>query len=192
MGTFIKMGHSYSGPSGQLDDSVRFYQEALGLARQAGDQEAVDKIQEGLKEVKKKREQGTKEEQDAAEGLTVSGCPKADWRVQHDSDPLAFHRTSSHCCCLCPQRMNPPINTRALYYVAGFVVIGVTSGLIPPWSSSDELLKDLDSPQRINLCQLLEPNRTSLTRKVLPVPQTASASLVSCSLWLMHRNSIYI
>ncbi|XP_034468776.1 tetratricopeptide repeat protein 19, mitochondrial isoform X3 [Hippoglossus hippoglossus] len=52
---------------GQLDDSVRFYQEALGLARQAGDQEAVDKIQEGLKEVKKKREQGTKEEQDAAE-----------------------------------------------------------------------------------------------------------------------------
>ncbi|XP_053294411.1 tetratricopeptide repeat protein 19, mitochondrial isoform X1 [Pleuronectes platessa] len=52
---------------GRLDDSVRFYQEALGLARQAGDQEAVDKIQEGLKEVKKKREQGTKEEQDAAE-----------------------------------------------------------------------------------------------------------------------------
>ncbi|XP_062261078.1 tetratricopeptide repeat protein 19, mitochondrial isoform X2 [Platichthys flesus] len=52
---------------GQLDDSVRFYQEALGLARQAGDQEAVEQIQEGLKEVKKKREQGTKEEQDAAE-----------------------------------------------------------------------------------------------------------------------------
>ena len=46
-----------------------------------------------------------------------------------------------------------------------------------PLSSSDEFLKDLDSPQRMNLCQLLEPNRTSLTRKVLPVPQTASASL---------------
>ena len=60
-----------------------------------------------------------------------------------------------------------------------------------PLSSSDEFLKDLDSPQRMNLCQLLEPNRTNLTRKVLPVPQTASASLVSCSLWLMDRNSIY-
>ena len=36
-----------------------------------------------------------------------------------------------------------------------------------PLSSSDEVLKDLDSPQRMNLCQLLEPNRTSLTRKVL-------------------------
>ena len=43
-----------------------------------------------------------------------------------------------------------------------------------PLSSSDEFVKDLDSPQRINLCQLLEPNRTNLTRrsKVLPVPQT--------------------
>ncbi|CAB1414933.1 unnamed protein product, partial [Pleuronectes platessa] len=35
-----------------------------------------------------------------------------------------------------------------------------------PLSSSDEFLKDLDSPQRMNLCQLLEPNRTSLTSEV--------------------------
>ncbi|XP_040003226.1 tetratricopeptide repeat protein 19, mitochondrial [Xiphias gladius] len=53
---------------GQLEDSVQFYQEALSLARQARDQEAVDKIQEGLKEVKKKRDKERKEEeQEAAE-----------------------------------------------------------------------------------------------------------------------------
>ncbi|XP_071348711.1 tetratricopeptide repeat protein 19, mitochondrial isoform X4 [Trachinotus anak] len=53
---------------GQLDDSVRVYHEALSLARQAGDQEAVEKVQEGLKEVKKRRDQGRKEEpQEAAE-----------------------------------------------------------------------------------------------------------------------------
>ncbi|KAK5620028.1 hypothetical protein CRENBAI_003137 [Crenichthys baileyi] len=43
--------------TGRLEDSVRFYQEALGLARQAGDQAAVKQIQEGLKEVKKRRSQ---------------------------------------------------------------------------------------------------------------------------------------
>ncbi|XP_038575026.1 tetratricopeptide repeat protein 19, mitochondrial-like [Micropterus salmoides] len=47
---------------GQLEDSVRLYQEALSLARQAGDQEAVDQIQEGLKEVKKRRSEERKEE----------------------------------------------------------------------------------------------------------------------------------
>lgn len=52
--------------TGRLDDSLRFYQEALGLARQAGDQEAVDRIQEGLKEVKERRSQETKEEEEAA------------------------------------------------------------------------------------------------------------------------------
>ncbi|MEQ2205143.1 hypothetical protein XENOCAPTIV_026593, partial [Xenoophorus captivus] len=46
-----------TGEAGRLEDSVRFYQEALGLARQAGDQAAVKQIQEGLKEVKKKRSQ---------------------------------------------------------------------------------------------------------------------------------------
>ncbi|XP_026216815.1 tetratricopeptide repeat protein 19, mitochondrial isoform X2 [Anabas testudineus] len=51
---------------GQLEDSVRFYQEALNLARQAGDQEAVDQIQEGLKEVKTKKDQETKDEQEKA------------------------------------------------------------------------------------------------------------------------------
>lgn len=51
---------------GQLEDSVRLYQEALNLARQAGDQEAMDQIQEGLKEVKKRRDQEMKEEQDKA------------------------------------------------------------------------------------------------------------------------------
>ncbi|XP_026005087.1 tetratricopeptide repeat protein 19, mitochondrial isoform X2 [Astatotilapia calliptera] len=49
--------------TGRLDDSLRFYQEALGLARQAADQEAVDRIQEGLKEVKERRRQ---EEEEAA------------------------------------------------------------------------------------------------------------------------------
>uniref|UniRef100_A0A3Q0SHS5 Tetratricopeptide repeat domain 19 n=1 Tax=Amphilophus citrinellus TaxID=61819 RepID=A0A3Q0SHS5_AMPCI len=52
--------------TGRPDESVRFYQEALGLARQAGDQEAVDRIQEGLKEVKKRRNQERKEEEEAA------------------------------------------------------------------------------------------------------------------------------
>lgn len=41
---------------------MRLYQEALSLARQAGDQEAVDQIQEGLKEVKKRRSEERKEE----------------------------------------------------------------------------------------------------------------------------------
>ncbi|XP_044075565.1 tetratricopeptide repeat protein 19, mitochondrial [Siniperca chuatsi] len=45
---------------GRLEDSVRLYQEALSLAQRAGDQEAVDKIQEGLKEVKKTRNQERK------------------------------------------------------------------------------------------------------------------------------------
>lgn len=45
---------------------MQFYQEALNLAQQAGDQEAVDKVQEGLKEVKK-RNQERKEEEKAAQ-----------------------------------------------------------------------------------------------------------------------------
>ncbi|KAK2822960.1 hypothetical protein Q5P01_023025 [Channa striata] len=49
---------------GHIEDSVRFYQEALSLAQQAGDQEAVDQIQEGLKELKKRRDQQRKEEQE--------------------------------------------------------------------------------------------------------------------------------
>lgn len=52
--------------TGRLEDSVRFYLEALGLARQAGDQEAVDQIHQGLQEVKKKRNQERKEEEEAA------------------------------------------------------------------------------------------------------------------------------
>ena len=54
------------GPSGRLEDSVRLYHEALSLAQQAGDQEAVEKMQEGLKEVKKRKEQERKEEQQEA------------------------------------------------------------------------------------------------------------------------------
>lgn len=50
--------------SGRLEEAVRFYQEALGLARQAGDKEAVEQIQEGLKEVKRRRSQERKEEQE--------------------------------------------------------------------------------------------------------------------------------
>nr|XP_046265503.1 tetratricopeptide repeat protein 19, mitochondrial isoform X2 [Scatophagus argus] len=50
---------------GLLEDSMRFYQEALCLAQQARDQEAVEKIQEGLKEVKKRRNQERKEEEEA-------------------------------------------------------------------------------------------------------------------------------
>lgn len=46
---------------------MRLYQEALSLARQAGDQEAVDKIQEGLKEVKKRKNQERKENEEKAE-----------------------------------------------------------------------------------------------------------------------------
>ncbi|XP_076600457.1 tetratricopeptide repeat protein 19, mitochondrial isoform X1 [Chaetodon auriga] len=51
---------------GQLEDSVRLYQEALSLAQRAGDQEAVNKIREGLKEVKNKRDQDRKEEEEGA------------------------------------------------------------------------------------------------------------------------------
>ncbi|TNN29821.1 Tetratricopeptide repeat protein 19, mitochondrial [Liparis tanakae] len=52
--------------TGRLEDSVRFYLEALGLARQAGDQEAVDQIHLGLQEVKK-RDQERKEKEEAAQ-----------------------------------------------------------------------------------------------------------------------------
>lgn len=48
--------------TGQIEDSVRIYHEALTLARQARDQDSVDKIQEGLREVKKRRTQERKEE----------------------------------------------------------------------------------------------------------------------------------
>lgn len=48
--------------TGRPDEAVRFYQEALSLAREAGDQEAVDQIQEGLREVKRRRSQEKKEE----------------------------------------------------------------------------------------------------------------------------------
>ncbi|XP_028282585.1 tetratricopeptide repeat protein 19, mitochondrial [Parambassis ranga] len=43
--------------TGWLEDSVRLYQEALSLARKAGDQEAIERIHEGLEEVKKRRKQ---------------------------------------------------------------------------------------------------------------------------------------
>ncbi|CAK6981776.1 tetratricopeptide repeat protein 19%2C mitochondrial [Scomber scombrus] len=43
--------------TGRLDDAVQLYQEALSLARQAGDQEAVEQIHQGLKEVKKRRKE---------------------------------------------------------------------------------------------------------------------------------------
>nr|XP_043882806.1 tetratricopeptide repeat protein 19, mitochondrial isoform X2 [Solea senegalensis] len=47
---------------GRLDDAVQFYHEALSLAQRVGDQDAVDNIQDGLKEVKKRRrEQETRE-----------------------------------------------------------------------------------------------------------------------------------
>ncbi|XP_068998398.1 tetratricopeptide repeat protein 19, mitochondrial [Embiotoca jacksoni] len=49
--------------TGRLDDSVQLYEEALILARQAGDQDAVYMIQEGLKEVKKKRNPEKKKEE---------------------------------------------------------------------------------------------------------------------------------
>ncbi|XP_058477111.1 tetratricopeptide repeat protein 19, mitochondrial isoform X2 [Solea solea] len=46
---------------GRLDDAFQFYHEALSLAQRVGDQDAVDNIQDGLKEVKKRREQETRE-----------------------------------------------------------------------------------------------------------------------------------
>lgn len=46
---------------------MRFYLQALGLARQAGDQEAVEKIQEGLQEVKKRSQEGKEDETKATE-----------------------------------------------------------------------------------------------------------------------------
>ncbi|XP_042284340.1 tetratricopeptide repeat protein 19, mitochondrial [Thunnus maccoyii] len=53
--------------TGRLEDSVRFYQEALSLAQQAGDQEAVDHIHEGLKEVKKKRKEEEERKEETKE-----------------------------------------------------------------------------------------------------------------------------
>lgn len=61
--------------TGRMDDSVRFYQEALHLARQAGDQEAVERIQEGLKEVKKRRDQERTE--DRKEAAPDPGGPES-------------------------------------------------------------------------------------------------------------------
>lgn len=46
---------------GRLEEAVRVYQEALGMARQAGDQEAVEQIQEGLKELKRRSQERKKE-----------------------------------------------------------------------------------------------------------------------------------
>ncbi|XP_054625172.1 tetratricopeptide repeat protein 19, mitochondrial isoform X2 [Dunckerocampus dactyliophorus] len=42
--------------TGQLDEAIRLYGEALSLAQQAGDQEAMERIREGLTEVRKRRE----------------------------------------------------------------------------------------------------------------------------------------
>ncbi|XP_007541237.1 PREDICTED: tetratricopeptide repeat protein 19, mitochondrial isoform X4 [Poecilia mexicana] len=50
--------------TGRLDDSARFYQEALDRARQAGDQAALERIQDGLEELRKRRSQAMKDEQD--------------------------------------------------------------------------------------------------------------------------------
>lgn len=50
-----------STPSGRLDESLQVYKEALSLAQQSGDQEAVDQVLEGLKEVKKRRNQEKEE-----------------------------------------------------------------------------------------------------------------------------------
>ncbi|XP_029970932.1 tetratricopeptide repeat protein 19, mitochondrial [Salarias fasciatus] len=52
--------------TGRLDDSVRVYKEALSMAQQVGDEEAVERIEEGLKEVKTRRSQEKKEEQSHA------------------------------------------------------------------------------------------------------------------------------
>ncbi|XP_061835206.1 tetratricopeptide repeat protein 19, mitochondrial isoform X1 [Nerophis lumbriciformis] len=43
--------------TGQLDEAVRFYGEALRLAQQAGDQNAVGHIKEGLSQVKKRKDE---------------------------------------------------------------------------------------------------------------------------------------
>ncbi|XP_061776603.1 tetratricopeptide repeat protein 19, mitochondrial isoform X2 [Nerophis ophidion] len=43
--------------TGQLDEAVRFYGEALRLAQQAGDQNAVGRIKEGLSQVKKRKDE---------------------------------------------------------------------------------------------------------------------------------------
>lgn len=49
---------------GRLGDSARFYQEALDRAQQAGDRAALERIQDGLEELRQRRSQATKEEQD--------------------------------------------------------------------------------------------------------------------------------
>lgn len=43
--------------TGRLEEAVRVYQEALSLARQAEDQEAVERIKEGLKELKRRSQE---------------------------------------------------------------------------------------------------------------------------------------
>ncbi|XP_043991001.1 tetratricopeptide repeat protein 19, mitochondrial isoform X2 [Gambusia affinis] len=50
--------------TGRLNDSARFYQEALDRARQAGDRAALERIQDGLEELRKRRSQATKDKQD--------------------------------------------------------------------------------------------------------------------------------
>ncbi|CAJ1073188.1 tetratricopeptide repeat protein 19%2C mitochondrial isoform X1 [Xyrichtys novacula] len=53
--------------TGRFEDAMQFYREALSLAREAGDQESVDMIQEGLKEVRKRRDQERNQEKAAKE-----------------------------------------------------------------------------------------------------------------------------
>lgn len=43
--------------SGELEESAGLYEEALKLARAAGDEEAVEQLEEGLKELEKRRDE---------------------------------------------------------------------------------------------------------------------------------------
>lgn len=56
--------------SGEFEESSKLYQEALALARAAGDEEAVEQLQEGLKELASRRDGQTEskpEEQELKE-----------------------------------------------------------------------------------------------------------------------------
>ena len=56
-----------AGGVGDMQAALDLYKEALSLARAAGDEEAVEQIQEGLMEVKKRREEQLKETEEEEE-----------------------------------------------------------------------------------------------------------------------------
>lgn len=53
--------------SGEFEEAGKLYQEALALAQAAGDAEAIEQLQEGLKELANRKSEKTTEEKEIKE-----------------------------------------------------------------------------------------------------------------------------